>query len=61
MTANLPDSAPQPTPPAPELATRLRNLAIAMVAIVLSTALFFGLQTGSDSGSLAAMAATATP
>jgi len=59
MTTNLPNSAPQP--PQANLATRIRNLAIALVAIILSTALFFGLQTGSDSGSLAAMAATSTP
>ena len=58
MTTNLPGS---PTPPTPALATRLRNLVIVIVAIVLSGAVFFGLQTGSDTGSLAAMAATATP
>ncbi len=57
MTTNLPDS---PTPPA-QFATRLRNLVIVIVAVVLSGAVFFGLQTGSDTGSLAAMAATATP
>ena len=57
MTTNLPDS-PTPTP---QLATRLRNLVIVIVAVVLSGAVFFGLQTGSDTGSLAAMAATATP
>jgi thiol-disulfide isomerase/thioredoxin len=68
MTTNLPNSAPQPSqaqppqaqPPQQNMATRIRNLAIAFVAVVLSTALFFGLQTGSDSGSLAAMAAAST-
>lgn len=59
MTANLPDSTP-PSPPS-ELATRLRNFAIALVAIVLSSAIFLGLHTGSSSGSLTAMAQTATP
>ncbi|HEY9627188.1 MAG TPA: thioredoxin family protein [Coleofasciculaceae cyanobacterium] len=73
MTAKLPNAAPQPSSNQPEsnqpspnqptqnLATRIRNLTIACVAIILSTALFFGLQTGSDSGSLAAMAADSTP
>ena len=74
MTTNLPNSAPQPSqtqsahpqpaqpqPTASNLATRIRNLAIAFVAIVLSTALFFGLQTDSDSGTLAAMAAVSMP
>ena len=51
-----------PTPFSPSsLPTRLRNLVIVIVAVVLSGAVFFGLQTGSDTGSLAAMAATATP
>lgn len=73
MTTNLPNTptnlpnTPQPSPvpsqtlPQQNTATRIRNLAIALVAIVLSTALFFGLQTGSDSGTLAAMAAASTP
>ncbi|MBW4661100.1 MAG: thioredoxin family protein [Drouetiella hepatica Uher 2000/2452] len=64
MTTNLQNPAPQPPPTQPptrNLATQIRNLAIALVAIVLSTALFFGLQTGSDSGTLAAMAAASTP
>ena len=51
-----------PTPFSPRsLPTRLRNLVIVIVAVVLSGAVFFGLQTGSDTGSLAAMAVTATP
>ncbi|MBI4782416.1 MAG: thioredoxin family protein [Oscillatoriophycideae cyanobacterium NC_groundwater_1537_Pr4_S-0.65um_50_18] len=73
MSAKLPNAAPQPNsnpagsdpagsnPATQNLATRIRNLTIAFVAIILSTALFFGLQTGSESGSLAAMAADSTP
>jgi thiol-disulfide isomerase/thioredoxin len=61
MTTNLPNSPTPPTSPTPLLATRLRNLVIVIVAVVLSSAVFFGLQTGSNSGSLAAMASTATP
>jgi thiol-disulfide isomerase/thioredoxin len=43
------------------LATRLRNLVIVLVAILLSTAIFLGLRTGTDIGSLEAMAEAATP
>lgn len=43
------------------LATRVRNLVIVLVAVALSTALFLGLRSGTDTGSLAAMAKTATP
>lgn len=60
MTANLPDSNPQPAQ-ASALATRLRNLAIVLVAVVLSSAIFFGLQTGNSASSLGAMAVAATP
>lgn len=40
---------------------RVRNLVIVAVAIALSVAVFLGLRTGSDTGSLAAMAKSATP
>ncbi|WP_416676378.1 thioredoxin family protein [Egbenema bharatensis] len=42
-------------------ATRLRNFVIVMVAVLLSAAIFLGLQTGTSTASLAAMAETATP
>jgi thiol-disulfide isomerase/thioredoxin len=42
-------------------ATRLRNFTIVMVAVLLSAAIFLGLQTGSSTASLSAMAETATP
>jgi thiol:disulfide interchange protein len=61
MTANQPDPNPQPSSMTPALTARIRNLLIALVATVLSTALFLGVQTGTDTGSLAAMAETATP
>lgn len=41
--------------------TRLRNLVMVLVAIVLSGAMFLGLQTGSNTATLAAMAESATP
>lgn len=40
---------------------RLRNLVIVSVAVILSAAIFLGLQTGSNTASLAAMAETSTP
>lgn len=43
------------------VAARLRNLVIVAVAVVLGVAVFLGIQTGSDTGTLAAMAKTATP
>lgn len=57
MTAN------QPTPPShpATLAVRLRNLVIVAVAVLLSVAIFLGLQTGTNTASLAAMAETSTP
>lgn len=58
MSANLPNSAPSSEA---TFISRLRNILIALVAIVLSSALFFGLQTSSGESSLAALAATSTP
>jgi thiol-disulfide isomerase/thioredoxin len=43
------------------LATRLRNLIIVLVAVSLSVALFLGLRTGNDSGSLEALATRSVP
>lgn len=60
MTAN----SPPPNSPPPETSsfmTRLRNFVVVLVAIVLAVAVFFGFQTGSNTGSLAAMAKSATP
>lgn len=63
MTANSP--TPQSTQPTDQAAVsmmqRLRNLIIVLVAVGLSVAVFLGVQTGSNTGSLAAMAKTATP
>jgi thiol-disulfide isomerase/thioredoxin len=42
-------------------ATRLRNFVIVLVAILLSTAVFLGLRTGTSTASLAAMAETSIP
>ncbi|HEY9624897.1 MAG TPA: thioredoxin family protein [Crinalium sp.] len=62
MTANLPNSAPKPdASDGPSLAARIRNLLIVVVAIALSTAVFFGLQTQASSTSLEALAEAATP
>ncbi|MBE9032105.1 thioredoxin fold domain-containing protein [filamentous cyanobacterium LEGE 11480] len=54
MTANLPDS-PQPD------ANRLRNLLIAIVAIVLAVVFALGLKTQTSSASLPAMAKASVP
>jgi thiol-disulfide isomerase/thioredoxin len=43
------------------MATRIRNLTIVFVAVVLSMALVLGLRTGTSTASLAAMAETSTP
>lgn len=63
MTANSP--TPQSTQSANEAAApmmqRLRNFIIVLVAVVLSVAVFLGTQTGSNTGTLAAMAKDATP
>ncbi len=48
-------------PEKPSLATRLRNLLIVLVAIGLSTAVFFGLNTQTSATSLTAMAESAVP
>jgi thiol-disulfide isomerase/thioredoxin len=45
----------------PSIANRLRNLTIALVAIILSVALFLGLRTGTNSNSLSTLAAAAVP
>lgn len=62
MTSNsTPPVSPTPSQPETPIATRIRNLVIVLVAVVLGVAVFFGLQTGSDTGTLAAMAKSATP
>lgn len=58
MTAN--SSNPVPASASPT-AYRLRNGLVAVVAIALSIALFFGLRTGKGEFSLGALAASATP
>ena len=45
----------------PPIAVRLRNLIVVLVAVVLSVALFLGLRTGTNSVSLASLAAVAVP
>lgn len=40
---------------------RLRNLVLALVAVVLSTAIFLGLQTGNEAASLSTMAKASVP
>lgn len=61
MTANLPESAPTPNPQEVGLAKRLRNLLIALVAIILSVSLVLGLKTETGSASLASLAESSTP
>lgn len=61
MTTNLPDTSKSNSQSEPTLASRIRNLVIVLVAIVLSTAIFFGLQTETGTASLEALAETATP
>ncbi|MEP0799734.1 thioredoxin family protein [Funiculus sociatus] len=51
---------PQTQPPA-DSGKRIRNFLIAMVAIILTVALFFGLRTETSSVSLDAQAQTSTP
>jgi thiol-disulfide isomerase/thioredoxin len=53
--------AESPSTPTATLAARLRNLVIVLVAVILSTAVFLGLQTQTGSTSLAAMAESAIP
>jgi thiol-disulfide isomerase/thioredoxin len=62
MTTNPPGSAPSsPKQPPSELITRLRNLVIVFVAVLLSVAIVIGLRTETSSASLEALAAKATP
>jgi thiol-disulfide isomerase/thioredoxin len=63
MTANspTPQSSQSTSEAGTSLMQRLRNLIIVFVAVALGVAVFFGVQTGSDTGTLAAMAKTATP
>jgi len=58
---NSPDSPSTPTVSSVNLANRLRNLLIVLVAIALSTALFWGLRTEATTPSLGAMAEMAVP
>jgi thiol-disulfide isomerase/thioredoxin len=61
MTANSPTPNSQPTPESNPAMTRLRNFVMVLVAVVLAVAVLLGFQTGSNTGSLAAMAKAATP
>ncbi|MBD2462027.1 thioredoxin fold domain-containing protein [Oscillatoria sp. FACHB-1407] len=62
MSDQTPNPAPIPnTQPNVDLATRVRNLLIVFVAVVLSTAIFLGLRTETGSSSLSAMAESAIP
>lgn len=62
MANNSPNSAAQ-TPAVNEstLATQIRNLIIVVVAVVLSAAVFLGLQTETGSASLATLAEESVP
>lgn len=60
MTGNSPDTPPTDTTNA-TMAIRFRNFIIAVVAIVLSTAIFMGLKTETAPGLLSAMAEDAVP
>lgn len=61
MTSPTPQSS-QSTPKADTpLSRQIRNLVIVLVAVGLTVAIFLGIQTRSDTGSLAAMAKSATP
>ncbi|MFM7603458.1 MAG: thioredoxin domain-containing protein [Pseudanabaena sp.] len=51
----------QPTNPTPTTSNQLRNLLVAIAAILLTTALFFGFQSQQNSTSLDAVAAAAMP
>jgi thiol:disulfide interchange protein len=66
MSVNSPEpNAASSTPPVATQAsgaeTRIRNFLIAIVAIALSIAIFFGLNAETGTGSLEALAAEATP
>ncbi|WP_448560609.1 thioredoxin family protein [Trichothermofontia sp.] len=56
-----PANSQPPIAPSPTLITRLRNLVIAGMAIVLSIALFLGLRTQTQTASLSTLAAASTP
>lgn len=62
MSANNSDSHPPMSPPTQStLASRLRNLLLVSVAVVLSVSIFFGWRTESGSASLSELAEAATP
>jgi thiol-disulfide isomerase/thioredoxin len=62
MTANSPDSvSTSPQKPETTSGTRIRNFLIALVAIALGVALFFGLQTETGATSLDTQAQKSTP
>lgn len=61
MTAESPKPKPTLPPSEPGNASRIRNFLIAMVAIALSTSIFFGLQSPNGSSNLAALAESAVP
>ncbi|MBF2028774.1 MAG: thioredoxin family protein [Oscillatoriales cyanobacterium C42_A2020_001] len=61
MTGNSSDSLPPQEPTPAGIGTRLRNFAIAIVAILLGTALFFGFKADTAPGLLSAMAEDVVP
>jgi thiol-disulfide isomerase/thioredoxin len=61
MTGNSSDSNEASLQSASAFATRVRNLLIVLVAVVLSSALFFGLRSETPTGSLEALAEQSTP
>uniref|UniRef100_A0A832H3F6 Redoxin domain-containing protein n=1 Tax=Oscillatoriales cyanobacterium SpSt-402 TaxID=2282168 RepID=A0A832H3F6_9CYAN len=61
MTENSSDSTSPQDLTSANMATRVRNFLIAIVAIVLSTALFLGLKTETPPGLLSAMADESVP
>ncbi|MFQ3618095.1 MAG: thioredoxin family protein [Cyanobacteriota bacterium] len=61
MTAESPKPKPPMPPFEPGNASRIRNFLIAMVAIALSTSIFFGLQSPNGPSKLAALAESAVP
>ncbi|EKQ69863.1 Thioredoxin [Leptolyngbyaceae cyanobacterium JSC-12] len=61
MTGNSPDPIPPQDSISANMATRVRNFLIALVAIVLSAALFLGLKTETAPGLLSAMADESIP
>jgi thiol-disulfide isomerase/thioredoxin len=61
MTANSPDSNEAAWQSTSAFAARIRNLLIVLVAVVLSTALFFGLRTQTPTASLETLAEQSMP